>query len=200
MIKYAKPNHPIHELLSHRWSPYGFSDRKVSTEDLRALFEAARWAPSSYNEQPWRYIVATQDHPDMFQKVLDCLWELNQNWASHAPVLALGIVSLNLARSGKPNAAAQHDLGLASGNLSLEATTRGLLVHQMIGINPDKVRETFHVPEDFQPLTALAIGYAGTPSELSNEILERDNLARARLPLEAFVFSEDWGQASKLVT
>jgi nitroreductase len=115
-------------------------------------------------------------------------------------VLALGIVRLNLARSGKPNAAAQHDLGLASGNLSLEATTRGLLVHQMIGINPDKVRETFHVPEDFQPLTALAIGYAGTPSELSNEILERDNLARARLPLEAFVFSEDWGQAAKLVT
>ena len=144
--KRAKPDHPIHELLASRWSPYGFADRPVSDDDLRSLFEAARWAPSSYNEQPWRYIVATKANPEEFERLLSCLVEGNQAWAKAAPVLALGCTSLNFVRNGKPNAAAVHDLGLASASLVLEATARGLFVHQMIGILPDKARELYQHP------------------------------------------------------
>src|SRR5262249_58476614 len=118
--KEASPDHPIHELLTKRWSPYGFGDRPVSRDDLRSLFEAARWAPSSYNEQPWTYIVATRDSPAEFERVLSCLAEGNQGWAKAAPVLALGCTSLKFSKNGKPNAAAIHDLGLAAANLCVD--------------------------------------------------------------------------------
>src|SRR5262245_21129204 len=116
--KYATPEHPIHELIAKRWSPYVFSDRDVSVVDLRSLFEAARWAASSYNEQPWSYIVATKASPADFERVLSCLVEPNQAWAKAAPVLALGCTSLNFKLNNKPNAAAVHDLGLASASLT----------------------------------------------------------------------------------
>jgi nitroreductase len=199
LVKQAKPDHPIDELLVDRWSPYGFADRPVSAEDLRSLFEAARWAPSSYNEQPWRYIVATRDDSELFQQVLSCLVEGNQGWARRAPVLAIGCTSLNFARNGKPNPAAVHDLGLASGNLCVEATARGLAVHQMIGILPDKVRDLFGVPEEFQPMTALAIGYAAEPDAVPEPLKQRDLAPRQRKPLGEFVFGEQWGKSAKLV-
>jgi nitroreductase len=100
--KHAQPDHPIHQHLAERWSPYAFSDRPVSRQDLLSLFEAARWAASSYNEQPWSYIVATKEQPELFQRVLSTLLEGNQAWAKNAPVLALGLVSTNFARNGKP--------------------------------------------------------------------------------------------------
>src|SRR3954451_1297373 len=118
--KQATPDHPIHELLARRWSPYAFADRPVPEDDLRSLFEAARWAASSYNEQPWRYVVATKADPEQFARLLSCLVEGNQAWAEAAPVLALGCTSLNFALNGKPNAAAAHDLGIASASLTLE--------------------------------------------------------------------------------
>src|SRR5262245_11434908 len=110
--KKATPDHPIHELLASRWSPCAFSDRPVADADLRSLFEAVRWSASSYNEQPWRYIVATSADREEFERLLSCLVEPNQEWAKTAPVLALGCTSLNFARNGQPNAAALHDLGL----------------------------------------------------------------------------------------
>jgi nitroreductase len=198
-IKQATPDHPIHELLARRWSPYGFADRPVSAADLRALFEAARWAASSYNEQPWSYLVATKDNPEDFARLLSCLVEANQAWAKAAPVLALGCTRLFFQKNGKPNAAAIHDLGLAAGNLCLEATARGLHVHQMIGILPDKAREVFHIPEGVQPLTALAIGYAAEPDSLPEKYRERDLAPRTRKPLAEFVFGGEWGAASGLV-
>src|SRR5438309_679557 len=134
MTRRAATDHPVHELIAERWSPYAFADRPVSKDDLLSLFEAARWAPSSYNEQPWGYLVATRDDPEGFARLLSCLVEGNQVWAKAAPVLALGCTRLTFARNGQPNAAALHDLGLAAGNLCLEATARGLAVHQMIGI------------------------------------------------------------------
>lgn len=146
--KHATPDHPIHELLASRWSPYAFAERPVSDDDLRSLFEAARWAASSYNEQPWSYIVATKSNPAEFERLLSCLVEGNQPWAKAAPVLALGCTNLHFARNNKPNAAAIHDLGLASATLTIEATARGLSVHQMIGILPDKARELYGIPED----------------------------------------------------
>jgi nitroreductase len=196
--KEAKLNHPIHELLAKRWSPYAFSDRPVSGEDLKSLFEAARWSASSYNEQPWRYIVATKANPEEFERLLSCLVEGNQPWAKAAPVLALGCTSLNFAANGKPNAAAVHDLGLASASLTLEATARGIYVHQMIGILPDRARELYRIPDGVQPLTGLAIGYLGDPNTLPEKYRERDLVPRQRKALAEFVFGGQWGEASPI--
>lgn len=199
MSKPASTNYPIHELTAARWSPYGFSDKPVNPQAVRALFEAARWAPSSYNEQPWRYILATRDDPEAFARLLSVLVEPNQAWAKNAPVLALGIVSHKFQRNGKPNRAAIHDLGLAAGNLVFEATARGLYVHQMIGLDPDKAREVFAIPEGFEAYTALAVGHLAAPEDVPDEFAKRHNATRARKPLEEFVFEHRFGQASKLV-
>lgn len=197
--KQVTPDHPVHELITRRWSPYAFADRPVADDDLRALFEAARWAPSSYNEQPWSYIVATKANVKEFEQLHSCLVEGNQPWTKLAPVLAIGCTSLQFARNGNPNAAAQHDLGLASANLSLEATARGLYVHQMIGILPEKVRALYRVPANVQPLTGLAIGYLGDPNSLPEGYRPRDLATRTRKKLPEFVFGGAWGTASKVV-
>ncbi len=197
--KQATPGYPIQVLVARRWSPYAFAERPVSHDDLRSLFEAARWAASSYNEQPWRYIVATKANPEEFERLLSCLVEGNQVWAKAAPVLSLGCTSLNFARNGNPNAAAVHDLGLASATLTLEATARGLNVHQMIGILPDKARELHRIPEGVQPVTALAIGYAADLNTLPEQLRERDLKPRTRRPLAEFVFGGEWGTASSLI-
>ena len=196
--KQANPDHPINELIARRWSPYVFDDRPVSTEDLRSVFEAARWAASSYNEQPWSYIVAVKHDEDAFQTLLSFLVEGNQGWASAAPVLAIGCTNLKFTRNGQPNAAAVHDLGLASANLTFEATARGLFVHQMIGILPDKARELYRIPEGIQPVTGLAIGYAADPNTLSSEYQARDLASRGRKTLSQFVFGGEWGSASQI--
>jgi nitroreductase len=197
--KRAKPDHPIHELLAARWSPYAFADRPVAEADLRSLFEAARWAASSYNEQPWSYIVATRDDREQYERVLSCLVEGNQGWAKNVPVLALGVVTHKFKMNGKDNKAAVHDLGLAAGNLTVEATARGLVVHQMIGILPDKARETFQIPEGSEAWTGLAIGYAGDPQTLPEKLKERDLAPRQRKPLAEFVFGKKWGEPAALV-
>ncbi len=198
LVKQAAPDHPIERLLADRWSPYVFSDRDVADGDLRSLFEAARWAASSYNEQPWRYVVATKASAAEFERVLSCLVEGNQVWARSAPVLALGCTSLRFALNGKPNAAALHDLGLASANLTFEATARGLHVHQMIGIVPERARELYRIPEDVQPLTALAIGYAADPRSGPEKLRDRDLAPRTRRKLGEFVFGGAWGVAAGL--
>ena len=171
----------------------------MSDDDLRSLFEAARWAASSYNEQPWSYIVATKANTAEFERLLSCLVEGNQAWAKAAPVLALGCTSLNFVRNGKPNAAAIHDLGLASATLTFEATARGLFVHQMIGILPDKARELYGIPEGVQPLTGLAIGYVADPTILPEAYRQRDLAPRQRKSLAEFVFGGQWGTASSIV-
>ena len=146
-VKLATTDHPVHQLIVNRWSPYAFADREVSKEDLRSIFEAARWAASSYNEQPWSYLVATKEDATEYERLLSCLVEPNQAWAKAAPVLALGVVRTRFTRNDKPNAAAVHDLGAASAQLTFEATARGLSVHQMIGIVPERAV----VPKAFPP-------------------------------------------------
>lgn len=197
--KRASTDYPISELIAERWSTYAFDDRPVPEADLRSLFEAARWAPSSYNEQPWSYIVATRDNPEQFQRLLSCLVDVNQVWAKAAPVLVLGVVSLRLARNAKDNRAAVHDLGLATGNLVLEATARGLFVHQMIGILPDRAREIYGIPEGYEAWTGIAIGYRGDPTNLPDPLRDRERTPRQRKPLSEFVFNGKWGNSSLLV-
>jgi nitroreductase len=198
-IKKAVTDYPIQHALSDRWSPYGFEDRPVAEADLCSLFEAARWAASSYNEQPWNYLVATREDPREFERLLGCLVEANQAWAKAAPVLVLGVVSLRSAKNNQANRAAVHDLGLAAGNLSVEATARGLSVHQMIGILPDKAREVYQIPAHYEAWTALAIGYKADPATLPEALKERDLAPRQRRPLGKFVFTGQWGQPSPLV-
>jgi nitroreductase len=198
-IKNAKTDHPILPALAERWSPYGFESRPVSPADLGSLFEAARWAASSYNEQPWNYIVATRENSEEFARLVSCLVELNQAWAKTAPVLVLGVVSLRFAKNNQENRAAVHDLGLASGNLAVEATVRGLSVHQMIGILPDTARKVFQIPAHFEAWTALAIGYKADPSSLADDVKRRDLSPRQRKPLSEFVFTGRWGLASPLI-
>ena len=200
MVKRAATEHPIQELLATRWSPYVFDSRPVSKADIQSLFEAARWAASSYNEQPWRYLVTTQEEPEEFVKLLSCLIEANQVWAKAAPLLAISVASLTFKLNGKPNKAAIHDLGLAAGSLTFEATARGLAVHQMIGILPERVRELYGIPEGYEAVTALAIGYVGDPHRLPEKLSARDLAPRTRKPLRELVFSGRWGRASGLVT
>ena len=197
--KKASIDYMIHELLAERWRPYGFEDRPVAQADLRSLFEAARWAASSYNEQPLNFFVATKENPEEFARLLSCLVEANQEWAKAAPVLVLGVVSLKFSRNNKDNRAAVHDLGLAAGNLVVEATARGLCVHQMIGILPDKAREVYKIPEHYEAWTAMAIGYKADPAKLPDALKERDLTPRQRKPLSQFVFTGKWGQPSPLV-
>jgi nitroreductase len=198
LIKRATTDYPIHELLAKRWSPYCFDDRPVPRADLLALFEAARWAPSSYNEQPWSFFVAGQDEPAEFERILSCLVEGNQAWAKAAPVLALSVVSLKFSRNNQDNRAAVHDLGLAAENLVVEASSRGLSVHQMIGILPDKAREVYQIPEHFEAWTALAIGYQGDPAKFPDGLGERDRAPRQRKALSRFLFAGKWGDPSPL--
>ena len=189
----------IIEAIEGRHCVRAFLDKPVEPETITRILTAARWAPSCYNEQPWRFIVATRSDPPDFERLLSCLVETNQVWARLAPVLALGIAHRTFARNDKPNRHATHDLGQAVANLSLEATARGLAVHQMGGILPERARELYAIPDDAEALTALAIGYLGAPEDLSGDLAERDRAPRTRKPLREFVFGRRWGQASSVV-
>lgn len=188
--------HSIHDLLRRRWSPRAFSDRPVEREKLLSLFEAARWAPSSNNEQPWHYLVATRDEPEEFATLLACLVEKNQSWAKHAPVLLLSIATTTFARSGKPNRHALYDTGQAAGYLTMQATALGLFVHQMAGFSVEKARETYHIPDHAEPVAAMAIGYLGDANSLAPDLRERELTLTPRKPIGEFVFRGAWGHGA----
>jgi len=198
-VKFAQPAHPVLPVIAERWSPYAFDPRPVEREKLLSCLEAARWAASSYNEQPWTYILAERTDRAAFDTMLGCLVEGNQAWAKNVGVLMLGIVSRNFTKTGKPNRVCEHDLGLAAGNLTLQATALGLHVHQMAGIEPAKIRSTYKVPDTHEPLTGIAIGYAAKVQPGTNDPLgQRDLAPRTRRPISEFVIAGTWGQSAKL--
>jgi nitroreductase len=198
MHKPAATEIPIHELIRERWSPRAFSEKSVPHEVLRSLFEAARWAPSSNNEQPWVYLVATREDAENFAKMVGVLVEFNADWAKHVPVLALSVAHLTM-RDGKPNRVALHDVGSASAQLTLEAVSRGLFVHQMAGFHAEKARDTFGIPADWEPVAAMAIGYPGNPDSLPQQLRERELAPRTRKPLKEFVMTGTWGRTAPFV-
>ena len=198
MDRQAPVAHPVNALISARWSPSGFGPAEISAADLASLFEAARWAASSFNAQPWRYIVGCRGEPT-FDRILGCLIPFNQAWAKHASALALGVVNTTFPHNGHPNGAAEHDLGAASASLTLEASARGIAVHQMIGLDAGRGATEFALPEGFKVLTALAIGYPGRHPELSDELAARDAKVRERRPLPDFVFGAEWGKAAEFL-
>ena len=196
--KPALNDYPIHDLLRSRWSPRAYSDRSVEQNKLLSLLEAARWAPSSYNHQPWSFIVATKDNTAEYEKLLSILVEFNQGWAKTAPVLILAVAKVR-TDDGKINRYAFHDVGLALENLILQATSFDLFAHQMGGFNADKAKTEYQIPEDYEPATALTIGYAGDPQILPDGLKERELAPRVRKPLQEFVFSGQWGKTSSLL-
>jgi nitroreductase len=197
MDKPAAAEFPIHDLVAKRWSPRAFSDRPVDAISLRSLLEAARWAPSCNNGQPWAFLVASKQDSEAFAKMLACLVEGNQIWARHAPVLMISVASLNWARDGKPNRHAPHDTGMASSMLAIQATSMELATHFMAGFSVDKARETYNIPLDCEPMAAIAVGYPGDPSTLPEELRKREIAPRTRKPQSDFVFSGAWGAAMK---
>jgi len=199
MNKPATTDVVLHELVRNRWSPRAFADKPVPADVQRSLFEAARWAPSSNNEQPWAYLVASKDDSESYAKMLGVLVEFNAGWAKNAPVLALSVAHLKTQRDGKPNRVALHDVGSATAQLTFEANAHGLLVHQMAGFDAEKARQTFAIPPDWEPVAAIAIGYPGNPDSLPDKLRERELAPRVRKPLAEFVMSGSWGHTAPFV-
>lgn len=198
MHKPATTRYDIHPLLRERWSPVCFSSRRIEPEILGSLFEAARWAPSSYNEQPWSFCVATQDQPAEFAAMLSCLMDSNQIWAKHAYALLISVVKLALDRNGKPNRHAYDDTGAATENLMLQAVSHGLFCHPMGGFDGAKARQVLAIPETHEPLTAIAVGYpAEDDSAFDAAIRERNNSPRHRKPLSDVLFSGKFGNSER---
>ena len=160
--------------------------------------EAARWASSLFNEQPWSFIVARRESRDSYAQLLRCLVEGNQLWAQRAPVLILTIVKQTFELDGRPNTHAWHDVGLAVANLVMQATAMGLGVHQLAGIYPDRIRLEFGIPDGYEPVSALAVGYTGDPNSLPEALRAKELAARTRKKLEEFVYDGRWGQAFSL--
>lgn len=196
-LKHAQADEEVLPVRRRRWSPRAFSDRPVSPADLRKIFEAARWAPSSYNEQPWRFIVGLQGS-DTYKKILGSMAEFNQMWAGKAPALILGIAKRNFSHNNTPNGFNVFDLGAASGFITLQAAELGLATHQMAGYDKEKARQAFGIPEDYDLGSIVALGYQGEPSALKHEMmLKQETAPRTRKPLSEIVLSA-WGESAHL--
>lgn len=179
--------HDVHELIRKRWSPRVFAARPVDEETILTLLEAARWAASSGNGQPWRFIYAAQADADRFGKLFDCLNEGNQEWAGAAPVLILALAKTRSERSGRPNRWALYDLGLAIGNLTTQATALDLYVRNMAGFSAERARQHFALPDDIEPVVMIAAGYLGDLDQLPEEIKQRELAPRERRPLAELI-------------
>ena len=200
MSKPAKTRYPIHELLAQRWTVRTFSDRPIEADKIRRLFEAARWAPSSFNEQPWRFIIATRNRPREFDMMVSCLMDKNQRWvkSSGVPFLMIVLSKTTFACNGKRNPAHLHDIGLAMGNLLIQATAMDLFVCQMQGILLDRVMDVYSVPVDFEPAIGCAVGYPGELRRLPAEFHERELRQRIRADFKDFVFEGTFGKPAEL--
>ncbi|HEY1766405.1 MAG TPA: nitroreductase family protein [Terracidiphilus sp.] len=196
-IKESTPASGILPIIHQRWSARAFSEKSVAVEDLKRVFEAARWAPSSSNEQPWRYIVGTRG-TETHKRIFESLIGFNQQWAGKAPVLILGVAKATTSRNNTPNPYALYDLGAATGFLVLQATALGLMTHQMGGFDREKARALLAVPEGFDFGSVMALGYQDHPETLGNEeLIKREMEPRQRKPLHEFVYAS-WGEELKL--
>ena len=196
MEKPATLDHPLHDLMRRRWSPRAFASKSVPREALRSVLEAARWAPSASNLQPWHFLVARREDAAEFERMLSCLVPFNQAWCKHVPVLMLTVARV-VGDDGGRNGHAGHDVGQAAAHLTIQATALGLHVHQMAGIEPARIRELYAVPDTHEPLTGIALGYIGNPEMLSDKLKERELAPRQRRHQDEFVFAGRFGQAAQ---
>ena len=185
---------PIHRLLEKRWSGRAYDPDKIVDQNiLQSLFEAARWAPSCYGDEPWRYIVCNKlTNMSAWQQAYDCLSEGNQTWAKDAQILILGVADTILSKTGKPNRWGEFDTGSATMSLCVQATEHNLMVHQMGGYDPDKARKIFNIPNQFTPMSMIAIGYQLPLDQMSGEQKERELTPRQRSPITEKFFDGEW--------
>lgn len=191
MSKAAPADYPIHDLIARRWSPRAFVPETVTTDEMRSLIEAARWAPSAANGQPWRFLVARRDEPDAFASLLGCLVPANRRWAENAGALILAVARI-VGSDGKPLSWAWFDLGLAVENLALQATALDLAAHPMAGFDAQEVRRQYDLPESFAPVVAIAVGRVAKSDTLPDDLRVREEAPRVRLAQEDLVFSGEW--------
>lgn len=184
----------IHELLKKRYSPRVFADKKIEPEKIVGLLEAARWSPSSMNGQPWRFIIAPKEDISNFNNLLNVINEHNQVWAKNAAVLILTITKVSYDSTGQLNKHALYDLGNAVANLTFQATAMDLFVRQMGGFNIEKARDIFSIPEGYQPVSVLAVGYKGNPEMLPEALRIREKTIRTRKDLDEIAFKEKFGK------
>ncbi|MEY4704676.1 MAG: hypothetical protein RL042_872 [Nitrospirota bacterium] len=194
----ADSQYPIHDLLRQRWSPRAFDDRPIEPEKLRSLFEAARWAPSLDNGQPWRFLVATKEDTADYDRLFQCLVKSNQKSAYRAPVLILSVAQLQF-EDGSPNRHALHDTGMAVENLVVQAAALGLVAHQMAGFRIDQARADCQIPERYEPVAMIAVGYPGDPALPSDRLRAQEPQPPVRKPLTELVYAATWEQPSPLL-
>ena len=187
---------PIHELLERRWSPRAYDkSRPVSRAQMIALLEAARWAPSCNGDEPWRYLLWNRAEDEAgWQKAFDTLSENNRKWCGNVPLLMLSCAGSVFGHSGKPNRHGQHDTGMASLNLSLQAVALGLIAHQMGGFDSEKIRAAFSIPAEYTPMAMIAVGYQADPSVLPEDVKAKELTPRKRKPLGECFFAGGWGK------
>lgn len=194
LSKPANTEFPVHTLIGDRWSPVVFEPRPVSSDAVGSLFEAARWAPSSYNDQPWSFVFAQREQTNDFQRLLQCLVEANQQWAKDAGLLVLSVARAELSRTGKPNKFAWHDVGAATQNLLLQATALGLHGHPMGGFDAAKAQADLQIPAPFQPAAMIAIGHLKADlTGVDQGTVQRQLGARDRRPLSELLHVGRWG-------
>jgi len=196
--KHARTDHEILDVIRHRWSPRAFDPgRPVSRSDLIRLFEAARWAPSSRNEQPWRFVLADRHaSPEAFAAFAGTLKGKNPTWATSASALVLVAVRTTLERDESENRSANYDTGQAVGFLTLQATAMGLGIRQMAAFDRARAADVAQVPEPFVPVVMMAVGYAGRPDALQDAAhREAEQQPRARRPVKDFVYEGTWGRS-----
>jgi len=189
----------IHPLLAQRRSLRAFSSRPVDPDRLHLLLEAARWAPSSMNEQPWSFLIAAQENQADFNRLLGCLLEFNICWAQNAPVLLLAVARLTFASTGELNRHALYDAGQAMANLTFQANVCGLSVCQMAGFDMEKTRRTFSIPPGHEPAVIAAVGYPGHLDGLPESLQKKVAAAQQRKSVEEFVFESTWGRSAALM-
>ncbi len=194
-MKNAKTIYEIHPNLNKRWSPRAFKNKTVEPEKLQRLFEAARWTPSAFNAQPWSFILGL-NKDETYQKIYECLVEFNQNWTKFAPVLVVS-VGQKIA-NGKENTSYRYDVGQSVAHLSFQAMEEDLYVHQMTGFDPEKARKIFDIPEEYEAISAFAIGYLGDPEILEGGMKETELAERERKEFKTLVFENKFGQPSEL--
>jgi nitroreductase len=187
-LKHAPDAAGVEGLIRRRWSPRTYADKEVPAAELKRLFEAARWAASSSNEQPWRFLVGRRGD-ETYQKIFNALVEFNQHWARSAPVLVLAVAKMTFTAKGTPNRYGLHDTGAAMANLALQATADGLHTHSMAGFDNEQMRASFAIPSDYELGAVTAIGYFGDPESLPEHLRKMEVSPRQRKPLEEFVFS-----------
>lgn len=191
--KIAQTSEALNENIMKRWSPRAFRDKPVDEAILIKLFEAARWAASSFNEQPWRFVLGQKtDGNETYNKILETLVEFNQNWAQHAPVLVLVCAKNRFSHNDTPNKHCFYDAGQAVTTMALQGMEEGLYMHQMAGFDADSARKAFKVPSAYDPITVLAIGYRAEPDALPSDLQENEEKPRSRKPLEKILFKSEW--------